>query len=67
MPSDEPVVAVIGRSPRNWLHSADILVYEPRSELSGWAWLATVFTRYPGCAAAIVRLPHRLVLLGRWA
>ena len=65
MPADGPVVAVVGRSPRNWLHSADILVYEPRSDAAALLWLATVFGRYPGCAAAVVRRRDRLLLAVR--
>jgi hypothetical protein len=65
MSADRPVVALVGHSPRNWLHCADILVYEPSSEYAALAWLATVFGRYPGCVAALVRFPDRGLLMVR--
>ena len=65
MSADGPVIAVVGRSPRNWLHSADVLVYDSACDVAAWVWLATVFGRYPGCAAAVVRQPDRLVLVIR--
>ncbi|HWC82779.1 MAG TPA: hypothetical protein VG756_22730 [Pseudonocardiaceae bacterium] len=63
--SADLLIAIVGRSPRNWLHSADILIYHAPAEPVALVWLATVFGRYPGCAAAIARCPGRCLIAVR--
>lgn len=57
----EPVVAVDGLSPREWLQAADVVVAQHRSRRSARRWANAIRHRYPGCTLAISR--HRS---GRW-
>lgn len=56
-----PVVAVDGRSSREWMQAADIVVGQHRSRRSARRWASEIRYRYPGCTLAVSC--HRS---GRW-